>query len=169
MPRTLRSLVRLSLPAGAGGMLLASAACFPWPARSRAFYTGAMVVDSGWVAEVRPGGETVFERCIGTFTHPVTTGNCLYLMVPRERVVEGAELAFPGDGARAMMVSVGIRGSSARAATSPTGRMRIRQVRPDRIVADVDVTGQPSRGATFVVRDRIGFRATEIGAHPFLP
>jgi hypothetical protein len=148
-------------------LLLLSSACFPWPVRSRAFYPNASVGE-GKEPRVGAGTEYVFERCRGIFTHPVLNGHCLYLVVRRDLVTAGRELTFPGDGTRAGMTTVGMlqrRGS----AVAPTGRMRIREVRPDRIVADVDVSGVGSEGEWFVVRDRIGYRLTEVGAEPFSP
>jgi hypothetical protein len=148
-------------------LLLLSSACFPWPVRSRAFYPNASVGE-GKEPRVGAGIEYVFERCRGIFTHPVLSGHCLYLTVRRDLVTAGRELSFPGDGTQAVLSTVGMFQRHG-AAGAPTGRMRIREVRPDRIVADVDVSGVGSDGEWFVVRDRIGFRLTEVGADTFSP
>jgi hypothetical protein len=156
-----RAAARRTLPL----LLLVSGACFPWPVRSRAFYPNASVGE-GKEPRVGAGTEYVFERCRGVFTHPVLNGHCLYLVVRRDLVTAGRELSFPGDGTRAVLSTVGMFQRSGSAA-APRGRMRIREVRPDQVVADVDVSGTGSDGESFTVRDRIGFRLTEVGADPF--
>ncbi len=128
-----RAAARRALPL----LLLVSGACFPWPVRSRAFYPNASVGE-GKEPRVGAGTEYVFERCRGVFTHPVLNGHCLYLVVRRDLVTAGRELSFPGDGARAVLSTVGMFRRSG-AAAAPVGRMRIREVRPDQVVADVDV------------------------------
>jgi len=146
-------------------LLLLSAGCFPWPVRSRAFYTHADVSEEK-EPRVRAGTEYVFERCRGTFTHPMLYGHCLYLVVPADRVAADRKLMFPGEGTKAALATVGMWHAEGTYAP-PTGWMRIVEVRPDRIVAEVDVRGVASDGEVFFVRDRIGFRSTKVGEDPF--
>jgi hypothetical protein len=149
-----RRIVRI---AGMAALLLAAGGCI-WPLRSRTM-------------EFREGDAQarsyVLERCRGTLAHPVVRGHCLTFTVRRELVAPGRELVFPGDGADAVVSSVFIRPSTRAPAR---GRMTIREVTADRVVADVDATGTVGDGTTFVVRDRVAFRALKpgerAGLHP---
>ncbi|HKP75921.1 MAG TPA: hypothetical protein VJT67_10290, partial [Longimicrobiaceae bacterium] len=143
------------------------AGCWPWPVRSRAFYPRAALTD-GNDPKVTAGDEFVFERCRGIFTHPMLSGHCIYLVVAHDRVVENAKLFFPSADTHAALKGVGGLGRDAPAVRAPTGWIYIRQVRPDRIVADVDVAGVAADGETVFVRDRVTFKLTRVGAEPFL-
>src|SRR4051812_37696339 len=108
-------------------LLASTAGCFPWPARSRAFYPRASI-DERDPPRVVAGADYVFERCRGTFIHPMVTGHCLYLVVRRDRVAERQTLTFPGTGTRAVLAVVNPlpRGTG----IAPTGWMYVREVRP---------------------------------------
>lgn len=149
MPRRL-PLGRAPRLAPAALLLLLPAACIPLPYRERNFFRGAALVAAPNRMDVVHGDSVVFERCRGLEGHPgFRRGHCFHLVVPAETIVEGREVVFPGEGARAVLSreATVANGPEDRPDPRPLrGTMRILQVRDQQVTARLDLRDEAPGG-----------------------